>query len=148
MAGEQSPMPKSLRDCARWVRLAGVPSLLMHPDYGGQAEIRQRPFLLWMHGRTAHKELDNSRYLRMIRAGMACVAIDLPGHGERSEPHMQTSERSMEVIEGMVNALPGMRDALAAHAGFDLARAAIGGMSLGGMVALALPSLLPVYLRY
>ena len=137
MAGEQSPMPKSLRDCARWVRLAGVPSLLMHPDYGGQAEIRQRPFLLWMHGRTAHKELDNSRYLRMIRAGMACVAIDLPGHGERSEPHMQTSERSMEVIEGMVNALPGMRDALAAHPGFDLERAAIGGMSLGGMVALA-----------
>jgi len=34
-----------------------------------------------MHGRTANKELDPGRYLRLIRAGIAVCAIDLPGHG-------------------------------------------------------------------
>lgn len=128
-------MPKSLRACARWERLGGVPALLMHPDFAGSA-VRRRPTLLWLHGRTANKELDNSRYLRMIRADMACVAVDLPGHGERAESDLQASERSMQVIEAMLGDLPGVLAAIASHGGFDTARLAIGGMSLGGMVAL------------
>jgi len=129
-------MPKSLRAHARWERLAGVPALLVHPDAPGQAQ-SPRPFVLWMHGRTAFKEMDNGRYLRLLRAGIGTVAIDLPGHGERAEPALQTSDRVMQVIEAALAELPRVHEALAASGGFDLGRAAIGGMSLGGMVSLA-----------
>lgn len=136
MSGPQSPMPKSLRAHARWTRLAGVPALLVHPDAPGTPP-RPRPFLLWMHGRTAFKEMDNGRYLRLLRAGLGSVAIDLPGHGERADGSLQESERSMRVIKAALRELPAVRDAIAAEPGFDVARAAIGGMSLGGMVTLA-----------
>ena len=136
MSGPASPMPKSLRAHARWERLAGVPALLVHPDAPG-APTTPRPFLLWMHGRTAFKEMDNGRYLRLLRAGIGSVAIDLPAHGERADATLQSSERTMEVIEAALADLPRVLDALAALPGFDLSRAAIGGMSLGGMVTLA-----------
>ena len=129
-------MPKSLRAHARWERLAGVPALLVHPDPPG-AEAAPRPFLLWMHGRTAFKEMDNGRYLRLLRAGIGSVAIDLPGHGERADVALQSSERSMEVIEAALAEMPALLEALANFPGFDRSRAAIGGMSLGGMVTLA-----------
>lgn len=136
MSGPTSPMPKSLRAHARWERLAGVPALLVHPDPPGAAT-SPRPFLLWMHGRTAFKEMDNGRYLRLLRAGIGTVAIDLPGHGERADPPLQASEGTMQVIEATLAELPGVLDALGAFPGFDRARSAIGGMSLGGMVTLA-----------
>jgi dienelactone hydrolase len=76
-------LPASLRERSRTVRLpvAGVPTipaLLCHPDWLSPA-----PTMLWMHGRTANKELDSGRYIRWLRHGIAAVAIDLPGHGER-----------------------------------------------------------------
>jgi dipeptidyl aminopeptidase/acylaminoacyl peptidase len=108
---------------------------VIHPDAPG-SEL-PRPFLLWMHGRTAYKEMDNGRYLRLMRAGIATVAVDLPGHGERSDPAMQTSEQTMEVIEAMLREMPAVVQALAETPGLDATRAAIGGMSLGGMVSLA-----------
>jgi dipeptidyl aminopeptidase/acylaminoacyl peptidase len=107
----------------------------MHPDPPGHE--RSRPFLLWLHGRTAHKEMDNGRYLRLMRAGIASVAIDLPGHGERANEPLQASERTMEVIESTLRELPEILAAVALQPGLDLKRCAIGGMSLGGMVTLA-----------
>ncbi len=136
MSGPSSPMPKSLRAHARWERLAGVPALLVHPDAPGTPP-QPRPTLLWMHGRTAHKEMDNGRYLRLLRAGIASVALDLPGHGERADHSMQTPERTMTVIDAALRELPAVRQALSAEQGFRMDRVAVGGMSLGGMVALA-----------
>ena len=90
-----------------------------------------------MHGRTAHKELDNGRYLRLMRSGVATLAIDLPGHGERAVPELQASERTMEVAEAALRELPGLLTQLGPELGLDPDRGAIGGMSLGGMVTLA-----------
>ena len=95
------------------------------------------PWLLWMHGRTAHKELDNGRYLRLLRADVATVAIDLPGHGERAVPEWQASERTMEVAEAALAELRPLLGAMGPEHGLDPLRGAIGGMSLGGMVTLA-----------
>lgn len=92
-----------------------------------------------MHGRTVSKELDNGRYLRWIRAGIAAVALDLPGHGERYDPSFQTGARTPELIGQMVGELDGVIEALAEPPFaelFDLDRLAIGGMSAGGMCAL------------
>ena len=114
-----------------------TPCLIVHPDHGSSVKPRATPWLLWMHGRTAHKELDNGRYLRLLRAGVATVAIDLPGHGERSVPELQTSERTMTVAQAALDELPPLLAALGPGEGLDPDRCAIGGMSLGGMVALA-----------
>ena len=135
--GPDAPMPRSLREHARWIRVGEVPCLIVHPDRGDAHAVRPTPWLLWMHGRTAHKELDNGRYLRLMRAGIASVAIDLPAHGERAEPSRQTSEGTMEIIGTALAELPGLVEALSLGHGLDRGRAAIGGMSLGGMVALA-----------
>ncbi|MFZ4721750.1 MAG: alpha/beta hydrolase family protein [Phycisphaerales bacterium] len=135
MSGTDSAMPRTLRAHARWMQAGPAPALVIHPDAPGDE--RPRPFLLWMHGRTAFKEMDNGRYLRLMRAGIATVALDLPGHGERADPGLQTSERTMEVIEAMLREMPAVMQALAGMPGLDTTRAAIGGMSLGGMVTLA-----------
>ena len=135
VSGPASPMPRSLRAHARWECLGGAPSLIIHPDAPGSE--RPRPLLLWMHGRTAFKEMDNGRYLRLMRAGIASVAIDLPGHGERAEEALQASDRTMEVIESALSELPEVIRAIGRVSGLDSTRMAIGGMSLGGMTALA-----------
>jgi hypothetical protein len=85
--------PQALASNAVTMPVAGVPCLLVHPDWQ-----TKRPMLLWMHGRTANKELDAGRYLRCIRAGIACCAIDLPGHGERAQPHLQSHGGTLDVI--------------------------------------------------
>jgi dienelactone hydrolase len=126
--------PKALADRARAARLSGVPAMLAHPDWE-----RPAPVVLWMHGRTATKELDPGRYLRWIRAGIAACAIDLPGHGERADLSMQTPARTLEVLAQAVQEIDGVVTALAGgeHGGlFDTGRMGIGGMSAGGMAAL------------
>jgi alpha-beta hydrolase superfamily lysophospholipase len=126
--------PTYLAQRARVTTLAGVPSLLAHPDWATPA-----PLLLWMHGRTATKELDPGRYLRLIRAGIAVLAIDLPGHGARADAAMQTHKHSLDVLEQASGEINPVLDALRAseHAQhLDFTRLAIGGMSLGGMTAL------------
>ena len=131
------PLPQSLQALSESVRLGpDVPCLVVRPEgtpLGGSD--RAVPFLFWMHGRTAFKELDPGRYLRLARAGIGSCAIDLPGHGERgseagmrAEAVLDNIERAALEIDDVVNAL-GRR-------GFDLDRMAIGGMSMGGMVAL------------
>jgi len=128
-------LPTSLKQQARRATLAGVPAMLVHPDWE-----RPAPLVLWMHGRTADKELDPGRYLRWMRAGIAACAIDMPGHGERmgmgglsSDPSdsLRLQAQALREIDGAVEA------AMAENPGmFDPARLGIGGMSLGGMVAL------------
>ncbi|MBC7834784.1 MAG: alpha/beta fold hydrolase [Phycisphaerales bacterium] len=113
----------------------GVPALLAHPDWETPA-----PFLLWIHGRTVEKELDAGRYLRLVRAGIGAVAIDLPGHGQRPGDRLHDPKHTLDVLAQIVSEIDSVLESLAdpAVAGgvFDLDRAAIGGMSAGGMAAL------------
>ncbi|MGH7133063.1 MAG: alpha/beta hydrolase family protein [Phycisphaerales bacterium] len=132
------PLPSALAAQTRFVKLgrAGVPTLLAHPDWKTPC-----PTVIWMHGRTVSKELDNGRYLRWIRAGIAACAIDLPGHGERYEIDRQQPDQTLGVLAQAIGEIDGVIEALADPAfggggAFDLDRLGIGGMSAGGMVTL------------
>ncbi len=130
--------PRYLAERARTVRIGEIPVLLAHPDWRSAA-----PTVVWFHGRTASKELDPGRYLRWIRAGVAACAVDLPGHGERADAEAQTSKGTLRVL---ARAIPEVDEVvmwlrLSRESGefaglFDTSRMGIGGMSLGGMVAL------------
>lgn len=129
-----SQFPRALATQARATRLAGVPALLAHPEWQ-----RPAPFVLWMHGRTASKEVDPGRYLRWIRSGIAACAIDLPGHGERAELGWDAPARTPDVLARVGQEIDAVLGALREppFAGlFDERHAAIGGMSAGGMAAL------------
>jgi dienelactone hydrolase len=120
------------------MRLAGVPTLIAHPDWEGEGSaLRARPWLLWIHGRSVTKELDPGRYLRLLRAGIASIAVDLPGHGERLEPDGQEIHRTLPMIAQMVDEVDAVVERVLELEGFDPERGAIGGMSAGGMVTLA-----------
>jgi len=130
-------LPRSVRDHARYARLGptGVPALLAHPgDWSTPA-----PLCLWMHGRSVNKELDPGRFSRWLRAGIAVCAVDLPGHGERADPPRLGPETSIEVIGEALPEVDLILEALAEPgyaSAFDLDRASIGGMSMGGMITL------------
>lgn len=127
-------LPADLARRTRRMTLAGVPALVAHPDW-----TRPAPTMLWMHGRTVSKEIDPGRYLRWVRAGIAAVALDLPGHGERFDAALQRPEHAMDVVNQMAREIDGVVDALAAPGLgelVDFARMGIGGMSAGGMAAL------------
>jgi alpha-beta hydrolase superfamily lysophospholipase len=133
-------LPASLAERARTVRLAGshvpggVPALLLHPDWIGPA-----PTMIWLHGRTAYKEIDSGRFARWLRAGIAGVALDLPGHGEREDARAQAADRTLEVLRGAIGEIDAVVEALADpvwQGVFDLDRLGLGGMSLGGMATL------------
>lgn len=99
------------------------------------------PTVLWMHGRTAYKEIDSGRFSRLLRAGIASVAIDLPGHGERLDKRGGEGGAgdTLEVMAEAIAEVDRVVEALAdpVYQGvFDLDRMGIGGMSLGGMVSL------------
>jgi alpha-beta hydrolase superfamily lysophospholipase len=133
-ASRFSQFPSSLAAQSRTARFGAIPVLLCHPDWRTPA-----PTVLWLHGRTANKELDPGRYLRWIRAGIAACAIDLPGHGERAVAELQRPEATLDTISQAVGEIDTVIEHLADPAlggVFDLDRLAIGGMSLGGMVAL------------
>lgn len=129
-------MPASLRAKAQWRRLADgrIPALLVHPDWEARAP---SPVVIWMHGRTVNKELDPGRYLRWMRAGIGACAVDLPGHGERLDPSLQDPARTLDVVRRMIAEIDDIVAALGQIAAFDPERVAIGGMSAGGMAALA-----------
>ena len=132
-------MPAALRDNARWERLgqSAIPALLVHPDWN-RAE--PAPVVIWMHGRTANKELDPGRYLRWMRTpggGIGACAIDLPGHGERFDATYQDGSRTPEILRQMIAEIDEVVETLREMEKFDMNRIAIGGMSAGGMAALA-----------
>lgn len=131
-------LPTSLRRHARWLRVAGVPALVVHPDWAAETpDVPTRPWLLWMHGRTVTKELDPGRYARLARAGIASVALDLPGHGERLDVARHALDATLGVIAEMVHEIDRVVDACHDLGGLSPDRYAIGGMSAGGMVTLA-----------
>jgi len=130
--------PFSLRRHARWMTLAGAPAVVMHPDHGDDSAttLRSVPWVLWYHGRAANKELDSGRYLRWLRGGMACVAIDLPGHGERLDPPLQEPRRVLEVVRHAEREIDAIVGSVRRLDGFDPDRVGLGGMSAGGMVSM------------
>lgn len=125
--------PRSLRERCRLLRLGPAPALVVHPDGETPA-----PALLWLHGRTAHKELDSARYQRLVRAGVATVAVDLPGHGERADAALQAPLALSALLVQARRELDAILEAIPRALGpvIDLERLAIGGMSAGGMIAL------------
>lgn len=134
MSDRFTSMPSSLQRVATHAELAGVPALIAIPEAD-----RPCPLVVWMHGRTAHKELDPGRYLRWIRSGIAACSLDLPGHGQRLDDDLQKPDRTLDVLEQMLGELDSVLDALREHElapSIDFDRLGIGGMSAGGMVAL------------
>lgn len=130
-------LPSSLAEHARTVRLgarAQIPALLIHPDWIGPA-----PTVIWLHGRTANKELDAGRYVRWLKNGIAACAIDLPAHGERADARSSSNQHTLEILAETIPEIDQVTSSLAEpiyQGVFDPDRLAIGGMSLGGMATL------------
>ncbi len=123
-------LPKSLQAKSKTMRLGNdVPALLVHPDFETPC-----PWVLWLHGRTVYKELDPGRYNRWVRAGIGAVAIDLPGHGERYEEGAHSPNRTVDTLTRCISEIDGILASIRELECFDMSRAAMGGMSAGGMV--------------
>jgi dipeptidyl aminopeptidase/acylaminoacyl peptidase len=140
-------LPTSVREKSRICTFAGVPALVVHPAFAADVPVgadaadtplhgAPAPVLVWMHGRTANKELDPGRYLRVVRAGIASVALDLPGHGARFDDALQQPERTLEFVQQMAAEIDAVVEAMRATGWFDMHRVALGGMSAGGMATL------------
>lgn len=92
-----------------------------------------------MHGRTAYKEIDSGRFSRLVKAGIAAVAIDLPGHGERLDERGSAASHTLDILGAVLPEIDLVIESLADpmwQNAFDLDRMGIGGMSLGGMATL------------
>ncbi len=124
-------LPQSLQRLSETRTLAGVPALITHPEVQDPP-----PVVIWMHGRTVHKELDPGRYQRWLRAGIGAVALDLPGHGDRFEASFQRPDKTLELIRQGSNEIDAVVEEMQSPGWFDMDRVAIGGMSAGGMVTL------------
>lgn len=134
MSDRISHFTSSLREQTRLGWLGPAPALFAHPDHE-----RPAPLVLWLHGRTVNKEIDSARYLKLIRAGFAVLALDLPGHGERTDPALQAPEGMTRLLSAARAELDGVLEQLwESEWGrlVDRERLAIGGMSAGGMIAL------------
>ena len=93
--------------------------------------------VVWMHGRTAWKELDPGRFLRLMRSGIAIAAPDLPGHGQRFDAELQEPSRVLDVIMEMLAELDAVNGEAIASLGANPMHTGLGGISAGGMVAIA-----------
>ena len=109
---------------------ASVPALLIEAEGPDPTP----PMVVWLHGRTATKELDPGRYLRLMRRGISICALDLPGHGERLDADLQRPERVLDIILQMVDELDAAVAEAVTRLHADPDRLGIGGMSAGGMV--------------
>lgn len=136
-----SPSPRgqftaALTAMSQWVRLASdVPAVIVRPPPTVQPP-SPLPLLLWFHGRSVNKELDPGRYARLARVGVATCAIDLPGHGERSDAALQAPEATLRVVSQAVDEVDPILESLRQMGDFAMDRVAIGGMSAGGMVTM------------
>lgn len=133
--------PRSLLRMSWWTTLGGVPAVVVHPARDADPADAATPVpapvptLIWMHGRTASKEIDPGRYLRLAREGIASIALDLPGHGGREDLAMQAPARAMAMIEQMAGEIDGVVADARDRGIVDMSRLAIGGMSAGGMAS-------------
>jgi len=148
-------LPSALQAAARWQRLgvSNIPAMIVHPDWDSAEAVANpsggpstgtsegpsggAPVVIWMHGRTARKEIDPGRPLRLLRTGIGFCAVDLPGHGERYDGALQHPSHSLDLILQMIDEIDEIIDALREMGLFDPHRMAIGGMSAGGMATLA-----------
>jgi dienelactone hydrolase len=129
-------LPTALRRQGSLAMCGTVPTLLIQPEaYDAQPD--SPPLLLWIHGRTAFKELDPGRYLRLMRRGIAICAMDLPGHGERLDLRLHEPAHIIEAILETVEEIDAVSEFAAERLGADPTRIAIGGMSAGGMAVIA-----------
>ena len=123
----------ALERTSRTLRLGNdVPVMLVVPEENEAPT----PLLIWMHGRTADKELDPGRYLRLMRRGIASCSIDLPGHGERFDDLSHEPAAVLAIVEQMAEELDDVVEDLRQLGEFDPDRIAIGGISAGGIAAL------------
>jgi alpha-beta hydrolase superfamily lysophospholipase len=111
--------------------LGPAPALVVLPDPAPDPP----PVLLWLHGRQANKEIDPGRALRLLRAGIGFIGVDLPGHGERAVASYQTVEGTLQTILEMSQELDDVHAAIVGDVRVDPEQIAIGGMSAGGMAA-------------
>jgi len=125
-------LPRDLQQRLQLARVGptGVPALLV----SAESDEPNPPMVVWLHGRTASKELDPGRYLRLMRSGLSVCALDLPGHGERFDETLQHHDHVLDVILRMEDELDAAVDEAASILEADPARLGIGGMSAGGMV--------------
>lgn len=125
-------LPRDLQQRMQLARVgpSGVPALLI----SAESDEPTPPMVVWLHGRTANKELDPGRYLRLMRSGMSICALDLPGHGDRYDETLQHHDHVLDVILQMVDELDEAVNEAASILGADPTRLGIGGMSAGGMV--------------
>tara|TARA_R110002096_G_scaffold173781_10_gene349121 strand:+ start:72509 stop:73354 length:846 start_codon:yes stop_codon:yes gene_type:complete len=127
-------LPKSLQAKSTHTRLGiDVPALIVHPQLD-QPTQSPCPWVLWIHGRSVYKELDPGRYNRWVRAGIGAVAIDLPGHGERYTEAAQSPDQTVHTLTQCISEIDGILESIADLGIFDMTKAAMGGMSAGGMV--------------
>ena len=133
--GSALRLARALDERTKRETLAGtIPALVAHPDWE-----RPTPLVFWMHGRTSRKEIDSGRYLRLIRAGIAVCAIDLPGHGDRFDQALQDAAGTVDLLTAAQPEVDAAIESLlhGPHASmFDGSRLGIGGISAGGMVTL------------
>lgn len=133
--------PRSLLRMSWWTAFGGVPAVVVHPARDADPSDASAPIpgplptLIWMHGRTANKELDPGRYLRLAREGIASIALDLPGHGQREDLAMQAPACAMAMIEQMSGEIDAVVADASAMGIVDTSRLAVGGMSAGGMAS-------------
>ena len=147
-------LPSALQAAARWRRLgvSDIPAMIVHPDWEGAETAADSagpsggpsaapsaapagapsggrpPVVIWMHGRTARKEIDPGRPLRLLRAGIGFCSVDLPGHGERYDAALQHPAHSLDLILQMIDEIDEIIDALRQMGIFDPHRMGIGGM--------------------
>ncbi len=124
-------LPSAVRERAMMTTLGPAPALVVLPESASHPP----PVLLWLHGRQANKEIDPGRALRLLRAGIGFIGVDLPGHGERFVASYQTVEGTLQTILEMSQELDKVHAAMVEDLPVDPERIAIGGMSAGGMAA-------------
>ena len=124
-------LPSAVRERATLTTLGPAPALVVLPESSSTPP----PVLLWLHGRQANKEIDPGRALRLLRAGIGFIGVDLPGHGERTVASYQTVEGTLQTIPEMSQELDDVHAAMVTDLPVNPEQIAIGGMSAGGMAA-------------
>ncbi|RPG07524.1 MAG: alpha/beta fold hydrolase [Phycisphaera sp. TMED24] len=124
-------LPSAVRERATLTTLGPAPALVVLPESSSTPP----PVLLWLHGRQANKEIDPGRALRLLRAGIGFIGVDLPGHGERTVASYQTVEGTLQTILEMSQELDDVHAAMVTDLPVNPEQIAIGGMSAGGMAA-------------